>query len=135
MEELASAMQSIIDKQVPQTGNTPENPYATNKLRDSVKVGFMVRNGNLIITTRYNAYGVWTNIGTGQNSQASQYGIRPNPFGLPPFVGYSPGKGGINPQYWTSMGGKTRVNRLKEDLLQDLRDEVQLMFKTIRKRK
>ena len=81
----------------------------------------------------YFQYGVYTNLGTGDYNTV-KFGTRnSSPFRLPQFQGYQKGSYGIQPQYWTSMGGQARANRLREQILSDMKDEVRLYFKTIKK--
>ena len=130
LDDLREEMERIILTQVPQPG---QNPYATGALKSSVSVKVGMKGQDFTVKVGYFQYGVYTNLGTGDYNNV-KFGTRnSSPFRLPPFAGYQKGTFGIQPQYWTSMGGRDRANRLKDEILSDMRDEVRLYFKTIKK--
>ncbi len=130
LEELADEMRTVIKTQVPQPG---QNPYATGALKNSLTVAVGIKGGDFTVKVGYLSYGVYTNLGTGDYNTV-KFGTRnSSPFRLPDHEGYRKGSFGIQPQYWTSMGGQSRANRLREQILSDMKDEVRMYFKTIKK--
>lgn len=130
LDELRDEMTSVIRRQVPQPG---KNPYATGALKSSLEVKVGMKGQNFYVQVGYLSYGVYTNLGTGRYNDV-KFGTRnSSPFRLPEHEGYRKGSYGIQPQYWTSMGGASRANRLKEQILTDMKDEIRLYFKTRKK--
>ncbi len=130
LDELRDEMERVIKTQIPQPG---QNPYATGALASSLDVKVGTKGGDFTVKVGYFAYGVYTNLGTGDYNTI-KFGTRnSSPFRLSEFRGYQKGSYGIQPQYWTSMGGQARANRLREQILSDMKDEVRLYFKTIKK--
>ena len=127
LDTLSNQIQTTIMSQVPQPG---QNPYATGALKNSVSVKVGTKGGNFTLNVGYLSYGVYTNLGTGDYNTV-KFGTRnSSPFRLPNYEGYRKGSYGIQPQYWTSMGGQERINRLKEQILTDMKKEIKLLFKT-----
>lgn len=127
LDSLQNEIERVILSQVPQPG---QNPYATGALKRSVSVKVGTKGGDFTLNVGYFSYGVYTNLGTGDYNTV-KFGTRnSSPFRLPNYEGYRRGSFGIQPQYWTSMGGQARANRLKEQILTDMKDEIKLYFKT-----
>lgn len=132
LDDLRGEIERVILSQVPQPG---KNPYATGALKSSVTVKVGTKGGNFSLNVGYFAYGVYTNLGTGKYNTVKFGTKNSSPFRLPGYEGYRRGSFGIQPQYWTSMGGQARANRLRDELLADMKDEVRLYFRTIKKKK
>jgi hypothetical protein len=128
LRELRDEMELTILKQVPQPG---QNPYATGALKSSLTVKVEKQGGgDFAIRVGYLRYGIFTNLGT-RDYNVVKFGSRGSgAFDLPVFRGYQRGTYGVQPQYWTSMGGAARSQRLKRQLLADMKDEIKLYFKT-----
>lgn len=77
-------------------------PKATGKLANSIRYKVVVKNGQYSLSFYYLYYGVYVDLGTYSNADASSYGI--SPYDMPPWNA-RPGKGGkgIRPRYWTSL--------------------------------
>ena len=130
LDSLQNEIERVILSQIPQPG---QNPYATGALKNSLTVRVGTRGGNFTLNVGYFAYGVYTNLGTRDYNTIGFGTKNSSPFRLPTFEGYRKGTYGIQPQYWTSMGGQDRANRLREQILSDMKDEVRLYFKTIKR--
>jgi len=130
LDELKDEMERVIRTQVPQPG---QNPYATGALKNSITVTVGTKGSDFTVKVGYLSYGVYTNLGTGQYNTVKFGTKNSSPFRLAGFEGYRKGSYGIQPQYWTSMGGAARAQRLREQILADMKDEIKLYFKTIKK--
>jgi len=95
LEKIKNEMLSIVKEQV---------PVDTGDLDRSLQARVVKKDNVFQIQFSYLEYGVFTNLGTppyfGLTSDKSM-------FGLPPFKGYRKGIGGIQPQYWKSLRGKS----------------------------
>ena len=111
LENYGQALFDIIKEQVPQPG---QNPYATGRLKGSLRL--YVRKDRTI-SIAYFKYGVYTDLGTYDNrfSDASV-----SPFGLPDYVGYNSNTTkGIAPQFWGSFNteaGRGALRTFEENL-------------------
>jgi hypothetical protein len=119
--EYGARVFGVIQRQVPQRGNTPINPYATGALKNSLRWSL---NKDNTISIRFFRYGIYTDKGTGQWAVPRQT----NPF-TERFVGYQRGKMGIKPQFWTALGGPEAVNALNE-FTQELARELEAKIAT-----
>lgn len=104
--EYGARVFGVIQRQIPQPGNTPINPYATGRLKGSLRWSL---NQDNTISIRFFRYGIYTDKGTGQWAAPRET----NPFSER-FVGYKDGKMGIKPQFWTALGGPEAVAALNE---------------------
>ena len=96
LRRLGDRIIAILKLQAPQPPRSRYgNPYATGRLRDSIRA--TVRNQNSL-SISYNRYGIYTDFGSGQNRVQAT-----GPFGMPARQNYQLGRGGIRPQYWTTL--------------------------------
>jgi len=111
----------VIQRQVPQPNNTPHNPYATGRLKNSLRWSV---NQDGTISIRFFRYGITTDRGAGQY----KVGVF-DPF-TTAFRGYAKGGFyGIQPQYWTALGGEEARNAL-QTFEQELADEIEIWLAT-----
>ncbi len=87
---------AILKLQAPQPPRSRfGNPYATGRLRDSIRATVLNQN---TLSISFNRYGIYTDFGSG-NERVQSTG----PFGMPARQNYTRGTGGIKPQYWTTL--------------------------------
>lgn len=112
-------------------------PVRTGSLRDSIDIRVVKTADGWSVTRSYLAYGVYTNLGTGDYNTVKYGTKQSNPFFLPswePAPGV--GVGGIKPRYWESMRSMvSETNTLKKNLLRDLGAEVSNRMKATLKKK
>jgi hypothetical protein len=122
LKKVASNMTRDLKRQVPQRGNTPNNPYATGALKSrfNVDVRKSAKDQWEIFMT-YPFYGNYTAYGTRAYSNwREQSGL--NIFDRAPFSGYRKGRNGIIPQNWLSLRNQkaTYEKMIQEELGESL---------------
>ena len=118
----ALRMEEVLKAQAPV--RQPEPPGGS--LKNSIKINVVKTADGWRITRSYNAYGVYTNLGTKPYNDVKYGTKQSNPFFLPAW-NPAPGKGigGIQPRYWESLRSMvSETNTLKKDLIRDLGAEV-----------
>lgn len=128
INELGALTKLYLSGKVPQPG---QNPYAKGPLKKSLNISYFIKDDTIGFKFSYLDYGVYTNLGTGRYNQIKYGSEKSSPFNLPPFRGYKRGRGGIQPQYWTSMAEAGLLKKFREDIKNDLRSYLK---KTLRKK-
>lgn len=118
INELGSLTQLYLSGKVPQPG---QNPYAKGPLKKSLKISYFINGDSIGYKFSYLDYGVYTNLGTKQYNTIKYGSLQSSPFNLPPFRGYVKGRGGIQPQYWTSMAQAGLLKKFKDDIKSDIK--------------
>lgn len=126
VNELGSLTLLYLSGKVPQPG---QNPYAKGPLKKSLKVSFYVRGNTIGYSFGYLDYGVYTNLGTYQYNTVKYGSPESSPYKLPPFRGYKKGQGGIQPQYWMSLGQAKLLSKFRQDIQDDLRSYIKKKMK------